>query len=54
MTSDDAEDLTGLPDPESPEPPPLGPPEGDDDAAERGAGAMPGIPDEGVEPPSDG
>jgi hypothetical protein len=57
MTSDDVEDLSGLPDPDSPEPEPMGAPEGDADGEgepARGTGAMPGIPAEGVEPPTDG
>jgi hypothetical protein len=57
MSTDDTEDLSGLPDPDSPEPQPLGAVEGDADGEgepSRGTGAMPGIPDEGVEPPTDG
>ena len=50
------EELTGLPDPDAPEPEPLGSPEADPDGEGRGQGeeAMPGIPREGEEPPTDG
>jgi hypothetical protein len=56
MADDESEDLTGLPDPDAPEPVPLGPSETDPDGAGRTQGdeAMPGIPAEGEEPPSDG
>jgi hypothetical protein len=57
MTSDDAEELTGLPDPDAPEAEPLGTtesdPDGEGDPA-RGAGAMPGIPAPDEEGPTDG
>jgi hypothetical protein len=58
MTSDDADDeLTGLPDPDSPEPEPLGTTDADPDGEgkpSRGADAMPGIPADGEEGPTDG
>jgi hypothetical protein len=56
MPRDESDDLTGLPDEDSPEPSPLGPtearPDGEGDTP-RGDDAMPGIPTEG-EPPSGG
>jgi hypothetical protein len=57
MTSDDADDLSGLPDPQSPEPEPLGGTDADPDGEgtpARGTEAMPGIPAEGEEGPTDG
>jgi hypothetical protein len=56
MSTDDDE-LTGLPDEDAPEPQPLGVPRADPDGegeTPRGSDAMPGIPPEGQEPPSDG
>ena len=56
MAADESDELSGLPDPDAPEPEPLGPPtaEPDSDGREQGADVMPGIPAEGEEPPSDG
>jgi hypothetical protein len=49
-----ADDISGLPDPDAPEPPPLGPTEDDlERETGRGEDAMPGIPTEG-EPPTSG
>jgi hypothetical protein len=49
-----ADDISGLPDPDAPEPPPLGPTEEDlEGGPEHGEDAMPGIPTEG-EPQSSG
>ncbi len=49
-----SDELSGLPDEEAPEPPPMGAPEADAEGEgepSRGEGAMPGLPHEG-EPPS--
>jgi len=56
MADDESDELSGLPDPDAPEPEPLGAPEADPDGDgdAHGADAMPGIPAEGEEPPSDG
>lgn len=52
--TDDPEVPSGLPDPDAPEPPPLGPTEDDlDHEPDEGEDAMPGIPTEG-EPPTSG
>jgi hypothetical protein len=56
MSDDRDDELTGLPDPDAPEPEPLGPTETDPDgegSPRRGDDAMPGIPTE-AEPPSSG
>ncbi|MBX5440320.1 MAG: hypothetical protein IRZ32_02205 [Solirubrobacteraceae bacterium] len=54
--ADDPDAPTGLPDPDAPEPEPLGPPDADPDGAGRAHGedAMPGIPREGEEGQTDG
>jgi hypothetical protein len=56
MADDESDELSGLPDPDAPEPEPLGAPEADPDGAGRthGEDVMPGIPAEGEEPPTDG
>jgi hypothetical protein len=56
MAADESDELSGLPDPDAPEPDPLGPPDPDPDSDGRvhGEDAMPGIPAEGEEPPTDG
>jgi hypothetical protein len=56
MADDESDELSGLPDPEAPEPAPLGPPAADPgtDGQVHGEDAMPGIPREGEEPPTDG
>jgi hypothetical protein len=56
MPEDESDDLSGLPDPDAPEPEPLGPPttEPGSDGQVQGEDAMPGIPREGEEPPTDG
>jgi hypothetical protein len=56
MAADESDELSGLPDPDAPEPDPLGPPDADPDSDGRvhGDDAMPGIPAEGEEPPTDG
>ncbi len=56
MADEDPDELSGLPDPDAPEPSPLGAPEADPDGegAVHGEDAMPGIPREGEEPPTDG
>jgi hypothetical protein len=51
-----SDELSGLPDEDAPEPPPLGAPQGDADGEgepSRGDGAMPGVPG-GTEPPTSG
>jgi len=56
MAADDPDAPTGLPDPDAPEPEPLGPLDADPGGAGRthGEDAMPGIPREGEEGPTDG
>jgi len=56
MAAEEPDELTGLPAPDAPEPDPLGSPDADPGGAGRthGEDAMPGIPAEGEEPPSDG
>jgi hypothetical protein len=56
MAADESDELSGLPDPDTPEPDPLGPPDADPDGEGRthGGEAMPGIPAEGEEPDTDG